>query len=83
MRSMSTIKHIRKNVFKATQADFAVIAGVTQATVSRWENEELSPDLSQMEAIRAAARRKRLRWDDRLFFELPVKKEVVRAGAVI
>lgn len=68
---MNTISHIRKNVLKLTQADLAAVVGTNQATVSRWEKGELYPDLSQMNAIRDEVRRKRVKWDDRWFFEAP------------
>ena len=68
---MSTIKHIRKHVFKATQAEFAALAGVAQATVCRWEK-GVSPSLDEMQAIRnAAAQRPDIVWDDALFFTKP------------
>lgn len=73
---MSTMKHIRTKVFRCTQAEFAAIAGVTQATVSRWEN-GVAPSLEEMTAIRVAAKGRR-GWNDRLFFETPAasSKEV-------
>ena len=71
MRSaMNTIKHIRKNILKLKQHEFAAIAGVNQATVSRWEKGVLAPSLDEMAAIRAKAVGKR-GWNDRLFFEVP------------
>lgn len=65
---MSAIRHIRKSVFRLSQAEFAAIAGVTQATVSRWEKGG-SPTLEEMQRIRAAAAERRIRWSDKLFFE--------------
>jgi transcriptional regulator with XRE-family HTH domain len=67
---MSPIKRIRTQVFDATQAEFAAIAGVTQPTVSRWEAESdnSEPTLAEMAAIRAEALRRRKRWSDRWFF---------------
>ncbi|TAV48412.1 helix-turn-helix domain-containing protein [Rhizobium leguminosarum] len=67
---MNALKHIRKNVFKVTQAEFSVLAGVTQATVSRWEN-GVAPSLDEMKAIRDAAEARKIKWNDRLFFEAP------------
>jgi DNA-binding transcriptional regulator YiaG len=72
---MNALKHIRKNVFKLTQAEFSAIAGVTQATVSRWEN-GVAPSLDEMKAIRAAAEARKIKWNDRLFFETPKSAEV-------
>lgn len=74
MRIMNTLKHIRKNVFKATQAEFAAIAGVTQASVSRWEN-GVAPSLDEMRTIRNAAEERGLAWDDALFFAIPEAAE--------
>jgi len=70
---MNSIKRIRKEVFEATQAEFAAIAGVTQATVSRWEDDDENsmPSLAEMKAIRAEAMVRRKRWSDRWFFEAP------------
>jgi transcriptional regulator with XRE-family HTH domain len=65
---MSAIKHIRREIFKATQAEFATLAGVTQASVSRWEAGG-SPTLDEMQAIRNAAAERGIDWNDALFFE--------------
>lgn len=68
--SMSTLKHIRTKIFKVTQAEFSTLAGVTQASVSRWEN-GVAPSLDEMKAIRAAAEERGIEWDDKFFFEAP------------
>lgn len=68
---MSTLKNIRKNVFKVTQSEFAELAGVTQASVSRWEN-GVAPSLEEMQSIRKAAADRGLEWADSMFFEMPV-----------
>ena len=65
---MSNLKHIRDDVFGVTQAEFAAIAGVTQATVSRWERGEFLPGMPEMIRIRAEALSRNLEWDDGLFF---------------
>ncbi|NLS03586.1 helix-turn-helix transcriptional regulator [Rhizobium sp. P32RR-XVIII] len=67
---MNALKHIRKNVFAVTQAEFAAVAGVTQATVSRWEN-GVAPSLEEMQAIRSAAAERAIDWSDALFFDVP------------
>lgn len=68
MRCMNAIRHIRKNVFRLKQQEFAAIAGVQQSTVSRWERGEASPSLDEMAAIRTAAKDRRIKWNDGLFF---------------
>jgi DNA-binding transcriptional regulator YiaG len=68
---MTPIYYIRKYVFRLSQSAFSEIAGVTQATVSRWETNELEPDRQAMNLIREAALQKGLSWDDKLFFEIP------------
>lgn len=70
MRCMNAIRHIRKNVFQVSQADFAALAGVTQGSVSRWEN-GVAPSLAEMQAIREAATKRKIAWDDAWFFEAP------------
>ena len=65
---MSPLLHIRKNVLRTTQSEMAEIAGVRQATVSRWETGELEPSRDQMAAIRAEAIRRGVEWSDGLFF---------------
>lgn len=64
------MKHIRTKVFEVTQSEFAALAGVTQASVSRWEK-GVAPSLDEMRAIRQAAEDRGISWDDRFFFETP------------
>lgn len=75
---MNAIRHIRKTVFGLNQAEFAEIAGVTQATVSRWEN-GVSPSLDEMRRIRAAASDRKVRWQDKWFFEPVASKQETAA----
>jgi predicted transcriptional regulator len=63
------IWHIRKHVFGLSQVEFAVIAGVAQPTVSKWEAGALSPSSDEMVRIRDAARDRELAWRDSWFFE--------------
>ncbi|MGN8023017.1 helix-turn-helix domain-containing protein [Phyllobacterium sp. 22229] len=72
MRIMNTLKHIRKNIFKVTQAEFAQIAGVGQPSVSRWER-GVAPSLDEMQAIRAAAAQRKIKWNDAWFFDAPTQ----------
>lgn len=68
---MNTVYHIRKNVLGVSQAELAEIARTTQASVSRWERGELSPDLEQLLAIRSEVQRRKLKWNDAWFFDAP------------
>lgn len=80
---MKPIQHIRKKVFGLTQHEFAAVAGVTQATVSRWER-GVALDETAMRNIRAGAVARGIRWDDRLFFEvfdLPARRRRVAEAA--
>ena len=67
---MSPMKHIRTSVLDVSQIALAEIAEVNQATVSRWEAGESEPSRAQMAAIRAYARRRGIKWNDRWFFEV-------------
>lgn len=78
---MKPIKHIRKHIFKASQAEFAGIAGTTQATISRWERGELEPGRDQLEKIRDEAARLHIKWSDKWFFDAPVEKQRSRVSA--
>jgi len=68
---MNPLLHIRKNVFGLTQAEMAIIAVVSQGTVSKWEAGSLAPDAGELKRIRAEAAKRGLLWDDRWFFEAP------------
>ncbi|MDX1240388.1 helix-turn-helix domain-containing protein [Sinorhizobium medicae] len=68
---MNTIAHIRKSVLKVSQSELADVAGTKQATVSRWETNQLSPDLEQLKSIREEVLRRGLDWDDAWFFSAP------------
>jgi predicted transcriptional regulator len=71
MEADTPLRHIRKKVLKVTQKRMAEIAAVSQATVSRWEDGELSPGLTEMTLIREEAFRLQCEWDDKLFFAVP------------
>lgn len=71
---MSAIRYIRREVFKVTQAEFASLAGVTQASVSRWEAGG-APSLDEMQAIRKAAADRGIEWNDAWFFEAPAPEQ--------
>lgn len=69
---MNAVEHIRKRIFKLKQAPFAAVAGVSQPTVSRWEQDNLpgsQPTRAEMDRIRSAALDQGLDWDDSWFFQ--------------
>lgn len=68
---MSALRRIRKDVLSLSQAEIATLVGVSQGTVSKWENGELAPSLSEMSIIRDEARSRGIEWDDRWFFDSP------------
>ena len=76
---MSPIEHIRRIIFKSSQAAFADIAGTTQATVSRWETGELEPGREEMAKIREHAMLLG-EWNDRWFFEVPADPQPASAA---
>lgn len=71
MATVTPIKNIRVNLFGATQAEFALIAGSTQPTVSKWERGELSPNLEEAARIAREAKTRGLDWNSDLFFGVP------------
>lgn len=77
---MNAIKHIRKNVFDATQQEFAAIAGVQQSTVSRWER-GVALTLDEMRRIRQAAFDRGVAWSDDWFFSTPQPQEAEASAA--
>lgn len=68
---MSALRRIRKDVLSLSQAEIAALVGVSQGTVSKWENGELAPSLSEMAVIRSEALARGIDWNDEWFFELP------------
>lgn len=66
---MHPIKRIRLKVFGLKQDEFALLAGVTQGTVSRWERGDLEPNRVQLAKIRDAAAARGLSLSDSWFFE--------------
>lgn len=59
---------IRKKVLGISQREMAALAGVTQATVSRWESGAWEPNRDELARIRAEAKRRDPKWNDALFF---------------
>lgn len=72
---MSTMHFIRTKIFKVNQIEFAAIVGVGQATISRWDQGKTSPDLANLQRIRAAAAQRGIPWDHSWFFDAaPIEK---------
>lgn len=69
-RRMNIMRTVRE-ALGATQSEFAVIAGVTQGTVSRWESGVLEPDRQALARIRAEALERGIDWQDAIFFVSP------------
>jgi DNA-binding transcriptional regulator YiaG len=72
MRIMNAIRYIRTKVFDVKQAPFAEIAGVSQPTISRWEEESQpgsQPSREEMARIREEAIKRGLNWNDGWFFQ--------------
>lgn len=68
---MENLRRIRKQLFRVSQVEFAEIAGVTQATVSRWETGILAPGLVELDRIRSAAKARRIKLRAEDFFAEP------------
>lgn len=69
LKWMNPILHIRRSVLRITQGDMGRIAGVSQATISRWESGRNEPSLEHLRRIRAEVRRRRLSWDERWLYD--------------
>ena len=78
---MNTMQHIRIKVFGVSQAAFGAIAGVTQATVSRWEANMWEPSRDELARIRQEALARKLDWSDALFFQSNKAKRSPQARA--
>lgn len=72
---MNPIRHIRKTILDLSQDEFSDLVGVSQGTVSRWENGELEPDRAQLDVIRTHVIGLGLPWSDAWFFEAPASAE--------
>lgn len=71
MIALIPMLHVRKAIFGLSQAEMAVIAGVSQGTVSKWEAGQSEPNRQELDRIRAEAITRGIVWDDRWFFEVP------------
>ncbi|UGB26386.1 helix-turn-helix transcriptional regulator [Methylorubrum sp. B1-46] len=72
---MSPLAFIRREIFGATQAEMAAVAGVSQSTVSKWEAGLLEPGRVEMERIRKGAAGRGLAWCDEWFFQPPASSD--------
>lgn len=79
--TLTPLRHIRRTILGVTQQRLAELTGVSQATVSRWEDGELFPSLNEMSAIRNEAIRLGKEWDDGLFFSTPESSDKAGAAA--
>jgi transcriptional regulator with XRE-family HTH domain len=68
---MTPFKHIRKFVLAATTGQMAEICGVSQGTISKWENGLHSPDLAAITRVRDHVKASGKEWDDSWIFEVP------------
>ena len=70
---MTPLLYIRTHIFRTSQEAMADIAGVSQATVSRWEAGHFEPNGKRMERIRGEALKRKIKWNDAWFFEAPAR----------
>ena len=79
---MNPIKFIRSEVLGLNQHELAAVAGVSQATVSRWESGELHPGFMEMVKMRDEAERIGKPFEVSVFFQsVPKQKAAKRRKA--
>jgi transcriptional regulator with XRE-family HTH domain len=67
---------IREDVFGCkTQKAFADLLGYPQNTISRFEKGTRRLTIEAQNRIRAAAKKRRIKWDNNWFFEVPREAE--------
>lgn len=65
-------RFIREDVFRCpNQREFGELLGYEQGTISRFESGARQLNREAQDRIRAAAKRKRIKWNDGWFFEVP------------
>jgi transcriptional regulator with XRE-family HTH domain len=64
---MSVMKQVRQ-ILNLPQNELASIAGVSQATVCRWEKGQWEPNRDELERIRNYALTHGYEWEDAFFF---------------
>lgn len=64
---MNVMKQVRQ-LLNLPQNQIAVIAGVSQATVCRWEQGQWEPNRDELERIRNYALANGIEWEDANFF---------------
>lgn len=85
MSTASRFRHIRTQVFKMSQQEFADALNQhlpssrsrSQSTISRWENDgdPLIPDHDDLTAMRELAKARGIKWRDSWLFETPPVKD--------
>ena len=70
---MNLMLHIRKDVLRLSQAQLAEVAGVSQATVSRWERGQWEPNRDELARIWSWARENDVALSDSAFFTPPAE----------
>ncbi|HZR62308.1 MAG TPA: helix-turn-helix domain-containing protein [Xanthobacteraceae bacterium] len=70
------IQNVRKNILRLSQKVMAEVAGVSQGTVSNWESGASEPTRREMARVRTFAIQRGITWDDRWFFEIPIKPAI-------
>lgn len=68
---MNPLRYIRTELFGLSQIELAKALKMSQAAVSRLENGETVLGADVMTLIRNLARKKKITWDDSLFFDVP------------
>lgn len=75
--SKTPARYIREDVFGIKcQRVFGDLLDYSQAQISRFENGERRLSAEAQERIRAAAKRRKIEWDNRWFFEVPPSRKV-------
>jgi transcriptional regulator with XRE-family HTH domain len=71
----ATAQFIREDVFGVkTQKAFGELLGYDQATISRFESGARRLNVEAQHRIRAAAKKRRINWNDTWFFEAPTDR---------
>lgn len=80
---MTPLRQIRKHVLGLNVQEMAAVVGVSQGTISKWENDQHGPSLDHLMLIRAHAARRGIDWSDGWFFGDPVPTEKPEPGSEV